>query len=68
MNRGGETGIEVEPANAPALAEAMRTLAGDDALASQLGDAARARFERELTASKMAGAYGSLYRELLAAR
>ena len=55
----GETGLLVEPDDAPAMADALRRLVEDDALATRLADQARrhaldhfspARYQREVVA------------------
>ncbi|MBB4868200.1 rhamnosyl/mannosyltransferase [Pseudomonas nitritireducens] len=66
INRHGETGIVVPPANATALREAMKTLWGSPQLAQQYGQAARARFLSTFTASTMGQAYTDLYRRVAA--
>lgn len=61
----GETGMLVEPGDAGALADALKTL-GDAALRMRLGDAGRARFERHFTLQRSAEQWLALYRELTA--
>ena len=46
VNRHGETGFVVPPADPAALAQAMNTLAGDDPLCLRFGREARARWSR----------------------
>lgn len=60
----GETGLLVAPDDVPALADALRTLAGDPALRDSLGRAGRARFEERFTLERQIRAMSSLYREL----
>lgn len=64
VNRDGETGFVVPPADPAALAEAMTRLAGDPALAARMGAAARRRFEALFTAEAMGAAHLALYRRL----
>jgi len=61
----GETGLLVKPGDADALADALKKL--DDAgLRTRLGDAGRARFERQFTLERSATSWLALYRELTA--
>lgn len=64
VNADGETGIVVPPANAKALREAMLQLDEDDALAENLGKAARSRYERLFTGRSMGERYAQLYKKL----
>ena len=64
VNRHGETGLVVPPANSAALADAMRTLWGDETTARRMGDAARKRSEELFSVHKMAEAYVALYKTL----
>lgn len=68
VNRDGETGLEVAPAQPAALAAAMQALWDDPDLATRLGAGASARFRAELRAEKMAVAYDRLYVSLAAHR
>lgn len=65
INIDGITGLVVPPSDASALAAAMERLWNDDGLAQAMGRAARERFDRLFTASKMAKAYGELYQRIL---
>ena len=65
VNQHGETGLVVPPADALALAQAMNTLAADDALCIRLGQAARARWLQHFTPSVVGSAYRQLYDELV---
>lgn len=65
--RDGETGQLVPPGDADALAEAMARLWGDPARARDLGQAARARAEREYHPRVFLERILALYGELLAA-
>lgn len=67
VNRHDETGLVVPPADAVALAQAMNTLAADDALCARLGQGARARWLQHFTPSVVGTAYRHLYDELLSA-
>ena len=66
VNRHGETGLVVEPGDAAGLAAALNGLLSDASLAERLGQAGRARVEREFTLSGMAQATGALYRTVVA--
>ncbi len=68
VNRDGETGFVVPPADPEALAGAMRTLLEDAALRARLGRAARARFEREFTVALEAERMIGLYEEAASPR
>jgi rhamnosyl/mannosyltransferase len=68
VNRHGESGLVVPPGDVPALAAALRLLAGDAALRERLGAGARRRVEAEFTASRMAERTVGLYEEVLAER
>lgn len=59
-----ETGLTVPPADADALASALRTLLDDPALRARLGAAGRARVAGELSAGRMAGRTLDLYHEV----
>lgn len=65
VNRHNETGLVVPPADAEALAQAMNTLADDNALCARLGQAARARWQQCFTPTVVGAAYHHLYREML---
>lgn len=65
VNRHNETGLVVPPADPAALAQAMNTLAGDDALCARLGQGARARWLQCFTPTVVGTAYRRLYDELL---
>lgn len=60
--RHGENGFAVPVADAAALAEAMATLAGDDALRHRMGVASRALAEDRFDANTLAGECIALYR------
>jgi glycosyltransferase involved in cell wall biosynthesis len=57
----GSSGIVVPPQDPPALAAAIRELAGDPSLRKELGAAARRRLEEHFSLSACVGAYERLY-------
>lgn len=61
----GETGRIVPPANAAALADAMRALAADADLRRQMGSAGRARLAAHFSVRRMAEATAQVYRGLV---
>lgn len=61
---GGETGLTVPPANPQALADALRRLLRDPALAGQFASSARKRYEDLFTTQHMVRAHEALYSEL----
>ena len=65
VNRDGETGLVVPPADVAALAAALARLAGDRALRARLGAQARERVFREFTVDAMARATLGVYRKVL---
>lgn len=65
INVDGETGLVVEAGSAASLRAAMLKLWNDEALATRMGAAARARFEKFFSARRMGDAYERVYRELL---
>jgi rhamnosyl/mannosyltransferase len=65
VNVDGKTGIVVPPATPSSLAEAMCALLDDETMASQMGIAARKRYERLFSGSAQGQAYERLYREIL---
>lgn len=65
VNRHGETGLVVTPANPVALAQAMNTLAHDDALCTRLGQGAQARWQLCFTPEVVGVAYRNLYEDIL---
>jgi len=67
VNSAGVTGLVVPPADAPALAAALRTLDTDPELAAAYGRAARRRFDQLFNARDMARSYLNIY-ETVAAR
>ncbi|MFT2099735.1 glycosyltransferase family 4 protein [Marinomonas sp. 2405UD66-6] len=64
INIDQETGLVIPPNNALALQEAMQTLWQDEALASQFGEQAKARFYELFSRNKMAAGYYDLYQEV----
>jgi glycosyltransferase involved in cell wall biosynthesis len=67
VNVANETGLVVPPTDPLALRGAIDRIWNDEALAAQLGAAARKRFCKLFTADKMADAYVKLYRRIAAA-
>lgn len=65
INIAGETGFVVPPADSAALAQAMRSLWEQPAMAAEMGRRALARFEALFTAEAMVSAYARLYQDLL---
>jgi glycosyltransferase involved in cell wall biosynthesis len=53
IGESGENGMLVPPGDVPALAQAMRTLLGDEGLRRRLGEAARGRVLAEYTIERM---------------
>jgi glycosyltransferase involved in cell wall biosynthesis len=66
VSPGGETGITVPPADAAALAAALRRLLDDAPLRRRLGEAARARVRERFGLARMAADTLALYREAAA--
>jgi rhamnosyl/mannosyltransferase len=65
VNADGETGMVVAPESSAALAGAMHTLVDDEALALDLGRAARTRYEKLFSGSALGKAYYKLYRDVV---
>jgi len=65
VNRDGETGIVVPPADDHALAEALKTLEQDADMVARYGRNARARFESHFKGETMAAKYATIYRDIL---
>ncbi len=68
VNRMGETGLVVPPANPQRLAEAMLRLWHEPAEARAMGERGRSRACELFNADLMARSYRELYRDLLASR
>jgi glycosyltransferase involved in cell wall biosynthesis len=68
VNRHGETGLVVAPADVRALGDAMRNLWEDGGAAARFGAAARLHYEHSLTAHAMTREYLMLYERLLNSR
>ncbi len=64
INLDRETGLVVEPANAAALADAMREIRNRPERAAVWGNAAAERFRGHFTSEMMGKAYAGLYRDL----
>jgi L-malate glycosyltransferase len=62
----GKSGMQVEPRNAEALAEALRKILRDDNLAAQIGKVGRCRIESIFAADRMVDETLRLYREVCA--
>ncbi len=67
VNVHGETGLNVEPRDGAALADAIRLLTVDEALAARYGTAARARYLECFTDAAMISAVVEQYRSASAA-
>jgi glycosyltransferase involved in cell wall biosynthesis len=65
VNRHEETGLVVEPGDAPALAQALNRLVEDAALRARLGARARQRVEETFTVDRMTSQSTALYREVV---
>jgi rhamnosyl/mannosyltransferase len=65
VNRHGETGLVVPPADDGALAAALTKLTSDADLRQRMGDAARLRVLEHFTADRMARESSALYREVV---
>lgn len=63
--RPGENGDLFEYGDAPSLADKLYELLSNGERAAEMGRKGRARVEAELTLSRMAEAYGAVYRRLL---
>ena len=61
----GDTGLLVAPADAPAVAAAVRTLASDPALAADMGQRAAASVTARFGRDASVGRFEAIYRELL---
>lgn len=68
VNRHGETGLVVPPADPDALAEAIRALLADADARRRMGEAARRRVEEEFTLERMAAGVERTYAEVLEGR
>lgn len=68
VNRHGETGYVVPPADPVALREALRRLLADPALQKSMGDAAAARVRATFTLERMIDDTLALYRDVMATR
>ncbi len=65
VNKHGKTGLVVAPGNSDALAEAMRKLFDDQALANTFGENARKHYEANFQANTMCKNYLELYRQII---
>ncbi|WP_165222056.1 glycosyltransferase [Affinirhizobium pseudoryzae] len=66
VNRHGETGLVIPPANVEALSDAMTILHDNPALQNEYGDAARRRYETLFRSEMIALRYYDLYQRLCA--
>ncbi len=65
VNQHGKTGIVVPPGNVRELAGAMQLLLGNPELCEEMGDAGRARVEKQFTSTRMAEAMLQVYEEMV---
>ncbi|RON53526.1 glycosyltransferase family 4 protein [Pseudomonas frederiksbergensis] len=65
INIANDTGLVIPPQDAGALANAMRALAEDSALARRMGERALLRYQDVFSADSMAAAYAAIYRKLV---
>lgn len=65
INRSGETGLVVPPADPAALRQALERLWGDDDAAARMGAAARQRYEHGLRQEDMVAGMLAVYRDVL---
>lgn len=65
VNRHGETGLVVPPADPDALKEAIRSLLADADARHRMGEAARRRVEESFTLERMAAGVERVYAEVL---
>ena len=65
VNRDGESGLIVPPADPTALADALRRLLNDEALRLELGEGGRRRAQELFTARRMADRVAEVYRSVL---
>ncbi len=65
VNLDRETGFVVPSESPDSLAKAMNTLLADEALAEQMGRAARQRYERLFSGPALGKAYAQLYRDVM---
>jgi starch synthase len=68
VRRSGANGFLVPPGDLPALEDAMRTLARDEGLRRQVGNAARERVLAEYTVERMVEQTLEVYRVAIARR
>jgi rhamnosyl/mannosyltransferase len=63
VNRDGETGLVVPPRDPAALADAITSLLGDDALRKRLGEGAARRAREHFAKQDMVDRLSDLYRD-----
>jgi glycosyltransferase involved in cell wall biosynthesis len=68
VNQNGVTGLTVPPRDPEALAAALNRLLGNEDLRARLGQAARARVEREFAAEQMIDRTLALYQDVIVGR
>jgi rhamnosyl/mannosyltransferase len=68
VNEAGVTGLEVPPGDVGALRAAMRRMAGDSAIRSQMGLAGRRRVEERFTLGRMVETHLELCAEVVGSR
>jgi glycosyltransferase involved in cell wall biosynthesis len=64
VNLDGVTGLTVPAGDAKALADALRTLVGDEPLRARMGTDARERVLRDFTIERMCAGYAGIYLEV----
>ena len=64
INIANETGLVVAPRDSSGLAQAMSTLWNEPALASEMGQRARQRYQEVFLADEMVKSYAALYRRV----
>lgn len=67
VNRHGETGLVVPPADHESLAHAIRTLLADADMRCKMGETARRRVEKEFALERMVAGVERVYAEVLGA-
>jgi glycosyltransferase involved in cell wall biosynthesis len=68
VSRGGETGLTVPPADAPAFGHALRTILADAGMARRFGEAGQERVKREFSKETMTRLVLSIYGDLMTSR
>jgi glycosyltransferase involved in cell wall biosynthesis len=65
VNQHLKTGLVVDPESSIALSQAMNALLEDSAMATEMGVAARKRYEEYFSSEALGNAYASVYRDAL---